>query len=274
MQQEELENTAAGTEMSFGEHLGELRRVLVKAAIVFGIAFIVLFMMKGIVLDLIFAPLTREFPTNVFFDWLAGYTGVDALRINQMDVELYNNRMAGQFSLHVKSSIIGALVLTFPFLIWQLWTFVRPALLLATQVKCRRIVWEISMWFFIGFFFGYFCIAPLAVNFLTGYEVSPTIKNIIDVSSYMSIVMGVSFAAALIFQLPLLVRLLANIGLMKAEFMRKYRRMAVAVLLVISALITPPDIFSQILIFVPLYCLYEYGITIAAKIEKRQAAQN
>lgn len=268
MEDESLDTAA---EMSFGEHLVELRRLLVRAAILFGVVAIVLFIYKGIILDIIFAPLEPDFASNRFFDWLATYTGIDALRINQTGVDLYNNRMAGQFSLHIKSSIIGALVISFPYIVFQLWQFVRPALSVETQAKCRRIVWEISMWFFIGLLFGYYCISPLAVNFLTSYEVSPTIKNIIDVSSFMSTVMGVSFAAALIFQLPLMVRLLANIGLMKASLMRKYRKIAVAVLLVISALITPPDVFSQILIFVPLYGLYEYGIRIADRIELRKA---
>lgn len=267
----EQQDPESKNEMSFGEHILELRQLLVKAAILFAVVAVVLFIFKGVVLDLIFAPISSDFATNRFFDWLSGYTGIDAMRINQSNVELYNNRMAGQFSLHVKSSIIGSLVLTFPYIIWQLWTFVRPALEPATQLKCKKIVWEISMWFFIGLLFGYYCISPLAVNFLTGYEVSPTIKNIIDVSSFMSTVMGVSFAAALIFQLPLLVRLLSNLGLMKAALMRKYRREALVGLLIISALITPPDLFSQILIFVPLYALYEYGITIAVKIEKRKA---
>ncbi|CDN31414.1 Twin-arginine translocation protein TatC [Mucinivorans hirudinis] len=270
-EQEDLEQ--GGAEMTFTEHIVELRRLLVRAAILFGLVAIIFFMMKGVVVDWVFAPMSPDFPTNRFFDWLAGITDVDALRINQTTVELYNNKMAGQFSLHIRSSVIGALVVTFPYIIYQLWSFVKPALSDVVRSQTKRIVWEVSMWFFIGFFFGYYCISPLAANFLIGYEVSPTVQNIIDVSSYMSTVMGVSFAAALIFQLPLLVRLLSSIGLMKAEFMRKYRKVAAAVLLVLSAIITPPDVFSQVLIFIPLYLLYEYGITIAVKIEKRKAEQ-
>lgn len=267
------ESHSTTLEMSFGEHIMEFRRVMVKAAVVFLIVAIVLFALQGVILDIIFAPLSPDFISNRFFDWLAGVTHVDALRINQTGVELFNNRMAGQFMLHVKSSIIGALIISFPYIIRQLWVFIKPALSDELQRKCRRIVWDISIWFFIGLLFGYYAIAPLTVDFLTSYTVSDTIKNIIDVSSYMSTVMGVSFAAALIFQLPLLVRLLANIGLMRAELMRKYRKFAVVGLLFLSAIITPPDVFSQILIFVPMYALYEYGIIIAARIEKRKAQQ-
>ena len=121
--------------------------------------------------------------------------------------------------------------------------------------------------------FGYYVIAPLAINFLGNYSVSSEIKNIIDVGSYMSTVLGVTFAAALAFQLPLLIRLLATLGLITSSTMRQYRKIAVVALLVFAAIITPPDIVSQILIFVPCYALYEYGITIAQRIEVRKAKE-
>jgi sec-independent protein translocase protein TatC len=121
--------------------------------------------------------------------------------------------------------------------------------------------------------FGYYVIAPLAINFLGNYEVSDQINNIIEVNSFMSTVMGTSFAAAVAFQLPLLIRLLATIGIMTAEGMRQYRKIAVVVLLVFAAIITPPDVVSQVLIFVPCYALYEYGIRIAAKIEAQKAKE-
>jgi sec-independent protein translocase protein TatC len=121
--------------------------------------------------------------------------------------------------------------------------------------------------------FGYFVIAPLAVNFLGNYQVSDQISNIIDVSSFMTTVISVSFAAAIAFQLPLLIRLLASIGLVTSDGMRQYRKVAVAALLIFAAVITPPDVVSQCLIFVPCYILYEYGIGIAERIEKRRAKE-
>lgn len=257
-------------EMTFGEHLDELRKILIRVALVFALLFIVLFTMKGVVLKVVFAPITPEFPTNKLFTWLATAMGSDTLNIHPENVQLFNNKMAGQFMLHIKSSVVGALVVAFPFLIWQLWLFVKPALPPHQRKQSIRYVLETPIWFILGLLFGYYVIAPLAINFLGNYSVSEEISNIIDVGSYMSTVLGVTFAAALAFQLPLLIRLLATIGLITSESMRQYRKVAVVALLVFAAIITPPDVVSQILIFVPCYALYEYGITIAKHIEARK----
>ena len=258
-------------EMTFGEHLDEIRKILVRVALVFALLFIVLFSMKGIVLDVVFAPIRETFPTNRLFAWLAQLMNSDALNIHPENVELFNNKMAGQFMLHIKSSVIGAFIIAFPYLIWELWLFVKPALPPHQRKQSIRYVIETPIWFIMGLMFGYFVIAPLAVNFLGNYQVSDQISNIIDVSSFMTTVISVSFAAAIAFQLPLLIRLLASIGLVTADGMRQYRKVAVVALLVFAAVITPPDVVSQCLIFVPCYILYEYGIGIAERIEKRRA---
>lgn len=260
-------------EMTFGEHLDELRRILMRALAVFGVCFVVLFALKGAVVDVVFAPLSPEFPTNRFFGWLAAETGSETLNIHPENVSLYNTRMAGQFMLHIKSSLVGALIVAFPVLVWQLWIFVKPALPPERRRQSLRYVLEIPVWFVLGILFGYYTIAPLAVNFLGNYQTSAAISNIIDVDSYIGTVLGVTFAAALAFQLPLLIRLLATIGIVGSESMRKYRKMAVIVLLVFSAIITPPDVISQLLIFIPCYGLYEYGIIIAARIESHRAKE-
>ena len=259
--------------MTFGEHLDEVRKILVRVALIFALLFIVLFSMKGIVLDVVFAPIRETFPTNRLFAWLAQLMNSDALNIHPENVELFNNKMAGQFMLHIKSSIIGAFIIAFPYLIWELWLFVKPALPPHRRRQSIRYVIETPIGFILGLMFGYFVIAPLAVNFLGNYQVSDQISNIIDVSSFMTTVISVSFAAAIAFQLPLLIRLLASIGLVTADGMRQYRKVAVVALLVFAAVITPPDVVSQCLIFVPCYILYEYGIGIAERIEKRRAKE-
>ena len=259
--------------MTFGEHLDEVRKILVRVALIFALLFIVLFSMKGIVLDVVFAPIRETFPTNRLFAWLAQLMNSDALNIHPENVELFNNKMAGQFLLHIKSSIIGAFIIAFPYLIWELWLFVKPALPPHRRRQSIRYVIETPIWFILGLMFGYFVIAPLAVNFLGNYQVSDQISNIIDVSSFMTTVISVSFAAAIAFQLPLLIRLLASIGLVTSDGMRQYRKIAVVALLVFAAVITPPDVVSQCLIFVPCYILYEYGIGIAERIEKRRAKE-
>ena len=258
-------------EMTFGEHLDEVRKILVRVAIIFTLLFIVLFSLKGIVLDIVFAPIRETFPTNRFFAWLAELVGSEALDINPENVELFNNKMAGQFLLHIKSSIVGAFIVAFPYLIWELWLFVKPALPPHQRKRSIRYVMETPIWFVMGLLFGYYIISPLAINFLGNYQVSDQISNIIDVSSFMTTVISVSFAAAVAFQLPLLIRLLATMGIVSSSGMRQYRKVAAVALLIFAAIITPPDIISQCLIFVPCYILYEYGIGIAERIEKRRA---
>ncbi len=263
-----------GAEMTFGEHLDELRKILIRVALIFSVLFIVFFILKGIVLDIVFAPIRPEFPTNRLFTWLAAVLNSETLNIHPENVELFNNKMAGQFMLHIKSSIVGAFVVAFPYLIWELWLFVKPALPPYQRKQSIRYVVETPVWFIIGLLFGYYVISPLAINFLGNYTVSDQISNIIDVGSFMSTVLGVSFAGAIAFQLPLLIRLLATLGIIGSESMRQYRKLAVVVLLIFSAVITPPDVVSQILIFVPCYALYEYGIRIARRIEiQREKAE-
>ncbi|MBE6221144.1 MAG: twin-arginine translocase subunit TatC [Rikenellaceae bacterium] len=260
-------------EMTFGEHLDEIRKILVRVALVFALLFIVLFAMKGIVLDVVFAPIRETFPTNRLFNLLADLMGSDTLRIHPDNVELFNNKMAGQFMLHIKSSFIGAFIIAFPYLIWELWLFVKPALPAQQRKQSIRYAIETPLWFVMGLLFGYYIIAPLAINFLGNYQVSDQISNIIDVSSFLTTVMSVSFAAAVAFQLPLLIRLLATMGILTSQGMRQYRKVAVAALLIFAAIITPPDIVSQVLIFFPCYALYEYGIRIAGRIEARRAKE-
>ena len=260
-------------EMTFGEHLDELRKILMRVICIFGALFCVLFALKGIVLDVVLAPILENFPTNRLFNFMAEMMGSEALRISPDNVELYNTKMAGQFLLHIKSSLVGAFVIAFPYLIWELWLFVKPALPPHQRKKSFRYVLETPVWFLMGLFFGYFIIAPLAINFLGNYQVSEQINNIIGVDSFMNTVISVSFAAAIAFQLPLLIRLLATMGIVTSEGMRQYRKVAVAALLIFAAIITPPDVVSQVLIFVPCYVLYEYGIGIAARIEAVRAKE-
>ena len=260
-------------EMTFGEHLDELRKILMRVICIFGALFCVLFALKGIVLDVVLAPILENFPTNRFFNYMAEMMGSEALRISPDNVELYNTKMAGQFLLHIKSSLVGAFIIAFPYLIWELWLFVKPALPPHQRKKSFRYVLETPVWFLMGLLFGYFIIAPLAINFLGNYQVSEQINNIIGVDSFMNTVISVSFAAAIAFQLPLLIRLLATMGIVTSEGMRQYRKVAVAALLIFAAIITPPDVVSQVLIFVPCYVLYEYGIGIAARIEAIRAKE-
>ena len=266
------EDESEDIQMTFGEHLDELRKVLMHIGIAFILLFIALFtFFKGDIINIVFYPSESDFITNRLFAKLADWIGTEALRINANPLQIYNTKIAGQFMLHIKASAVGALVIAFPYIIGQLWGFVQPALSTNMKRRTRLIVWKIVFWFFLGVAFSYFIIAPLGINFLANYEANGSIQNIIDVSSYVSTVLGVCLAAGLVFQLPLLIRLLASIGIVSSAWLRKNRKIAIVVILALSALITPPDIISQLLIFVPFYILYEYGISIAKNIEKQNA---
>ena len=178
--------------------------------------------------------------------------------------------MSGQFSTHITTSIFAGFVLAFPYVFWELWRFIRPALH-ANEIKMARgIVFFSSVLFLFGILFGYYIIAPLSVNFLGSYQVSSVVSNQISLTSFMTTVTTVSFANGIIFELPILVYFLTKIGLLTPSFMRIYRRHAMVLILVLSAIITPPDITSQILVSLPLIVLYEISISISKRVIKNQ----
>lgn len=257
--------------MDLSGHLGELRqRVIVSVGAVLVFA-VVAFILKDTLIDIIFAPSQPDFVINSWLHSLSQKFALPSLSINQGDFSVINTKMAGQFNLHIKASIFSGIVLGMPILLWQLWGFVAPAVGEVTQRKFSWLVFKSLILFFFGLCFGYFCISPLAVNFLANYNFSDNIINYIEVSSYLSTVLNISFAASFIFQLPYLVLILSKVGVLSSSFMKRNRKIAVIVIFIFSAVITPPDIFSQILIALPFYLLYEFSISIAKREENRRA---
>lgn len=261
-------------EMTFFDHVDALRKPLMRSAFVVVVVIIGAFFCKDFFINtILFGPQMPDFPTNILLDRLADITGINDLRINQTDYNMVNTVMAGQFNLHLKVSIITAIVVTVPYFLWEVWCFVRPALTEAERRGSHMFVVAVSSCFIVGLLFGYYIITPLTINFLANYSASPEIVNMIDVNSYLSTVINVSLACAALFQLPLLVYFLANMGLLTSAFMRRYRRHAIIVLVILSAIITPPDIFSLVLVVLPLLALYEFSIRIAARLERKKAAE-
>lgn len=258
-------------EMTFGEHLEELRKILMRVVIVFVILFIVMFAVSNIWLKILMGPQNADFPTYQFLAWMGDVLGSEALKISPDNFELINTRMAGQFLLDMKCAFIGSLIVALPYLLFELWLFVKPAIPLHLRRKCMRYTIETPVWFMGGLLFGYFVIVPLTINFLTHYSVDAPIANMITPDSLISTVMGVAMAGGITFLLPMFVRLIATMGLITADTMRQYRRHAAVALLIFAAIITPPDIFSQVLIFIPCYFMYELGIRIAARIDAQRA---
>ena len=259
---------------TFGDHLEALKPHLIRSAAAFVVLLIVAFVCKGILVDtVLFGPLNPRFPTNRFIAAVAEQLGRSTVAAGSEALTLVNTSMAGQFNLHIKISFFTALVLTLPYTLWELWRFVRPALTQRELHACRYLTLSVSACFFAGVAFGYFVIAPVTVSFLSRYDVSAAVVNMVDANSYLSTVVTVTLACGVVFQLPLLIRLLSRAGLVTAAFLRRYRRHAFLMLTLLSAIITPPDVVSTIIIVIPLYALYELGISIAALNDRNNDAK-
>ena len=259
--------------MTFGDHLDALRPHLLRSVAAFVVLLAAAFAFKSVLVDdVLFGPADPDFPTNRMLDAAARLIGMPRPDAGEA-LTLVSTSMAGQFNLHLKISFFAALILAFPYVVWELWRFVKPALRPDELRACRFLTLSVSACFFAGTAFGYAVIAPVTVGFLSRYDVSPAVVNMIDANSYLATVVNVTLACGLVFQLPLTVRFLARAGVVTAAFLRRCRRHAFLLLTLLAAIITPPDIVSTILIVMPLYGLYELGIAIAAGIERKAAAQ-
>lgn len=261
------------SEMSFLEHLEVLRWHLIRSLIVIVVIAVVAFIFHDFIFDrIILAPKTPDFFTNVMLCSLGNWVGVPALCINSEPFEVINIYMAGQFTTHIMVSLIAGLILSFPYLFFEFWTFLRPALYSKEKRYAQGAVFFSSLLFMMGVLFGFYLIVPLSVHFLGSYNVSEQVSNQINLVSYISTVSSVTLASGIIFELPVLVYFLTKIGLVTPVFLKKYRRHSIIIILALAAIITPPDIFSQVLVCLPLIILYEIGIKISAGILKRQDA--
>ncbi len=256
-------------EMSFLQHLEVLRKHLIRAIIAIGVFTTFAFINKDFVFKLIFAPKYPDFITNHIFYKLSKITGINSLQINNKTFEIININMSGQLMSHIWVSIIVGIIISMPYVIWELWKFVKPALHQSEQKHVSGIVFYLSILFIIGVLFGYYLITPLSINFLSSYSISNDVVNQININSYMSSVSTITLASGLVFELPIIVYILSKLNLLTPKIMHKYRKHAYVVLLIISAIITPPDIFSQILICIPLVLLYEVGIIISSRVNKQ-----
>jgi len=265
------EKTSDG-EMTFLQHLEELRWHIIRSLVAVVAGAIIAFIFKNIILDqIILAPNTPHFITNRLLCQLAELVHVPALCINQDPVELISIKMSGQFTTHINISLVAGLIIAFPYIFWEFWSFFQPALYDKERKYARGAVTTASLLFLTGVLFGYFIISPLSINFLGSYRVSNLVTNQINITSYIGSVTSVALSAGITFELPIVVFFLARIGVITPAFMRKYRRHAIVLVLVMAAVITPPDIFSLILVTIPLILLYEVSIFIAARVVRKRA---
>ncbi len=269
---EKIKGESSEGEMSFLQHLEELRWHIIRSLVAVVAGAIIAFMFKNIIFDhVILAPNTPNFITNRLLCQLADIVHVPALCINQNPVNLISIKMSGQFTTHINISLVTGLIIAFPYIFWEFWSFFRPALYDKERKYARGAVTMASLLFMMGILFGYFIISPLSINFLGSYRVSNLVTNQINITSYIGSVTSVALAAGIAFELPIVVFFLARIGVITPKFMRTYRKHALVVVLILAAVITPPDIFSQILVSLPLILLYEVSIFIAARVVRKRA---
>ena len=264
-------NKKPEAEMSFLEHLEELRWHIVRSAGAVMLFAIVAFVMKEFIFDtIILRPRLPEFWTNRMLAKLGDLVGSDALKINQVPLKMQSIKIAGQFSTHIMVSIIAGLIVASPVVFYEFWRFIKPALYENEQKYASGAVFFTSVLFLLGVLFGYFLIVPLSIHFLGTYQVSSEVENTINLRSYIGSVTSISLAAGVVFLLPIFSFFLSKVGILTPQFMKTYRKHAYVVMLLLSAIITPPDIFSQIMVCFPLVFLYEIGIMISKRVVKKR----
>ncbi len=261
-------NTTGG-EMSFLDHLEDLRWHVVRSVIAMVVFTTIGFLgMNFIFREILLAPMRDDFWTYRTLCQMG-----ESFCISGINFQMQNRTMTGQFMMHIKSAMVVGLCCSFPYIVWELWRFIKPGLYNKEQKATRGAVFFVSMLFFMGILFGYYVIVPLSFNFLINYKIDESIPNVIDLTNYISLLCAMVLGSGVMFQLPVLIFVLSKIGIVNPTLMRKYRRHAVVVIFILAAIITPsPDFFTQTVVAVPLLILYELSIFISASVHKAKQA--
>ncbi|WP_452597901.1 twin-arginine translocase subunit TatC [Pontimicrobium sp. MEBiC01747] len=267
-------------EMSFLDHLEDLRWHLIRICIAIVLCGSIAFVCKSFIFDVIlFGPSKMNFPTYEWLCKVAQTVGIEDTTFcgEEFPFDIQSRTMAGQFSAHIWTSIFAGFIIAFPYVMYQLWKFVSPGMRTNERKNSRGFIIVSSLLFFIGVLFGYYIITPLSINFLGSYMVSSQVENNFDLSSYIGLLRASVIASGFIFELPIVIYFLTKVGLVTPEFLRKYRKFALVIVLIFSAIITPPDVASQIIVAIPVLILYEVSIYISKfviKAQNRKAKKN
>ncbi len=259
-------------EMSFLDHLEVLRWTLIRSTLFIFVFGLIAFIFKDFIFDeIILKPKDPDFFTYRFMCSLSKKFGAeDGLCINEIPFVVQSRTMSGQFNAHVWTAIAVGFIMAFPFIIWEIWKFIKPGLYDNEKKYARVFIFVSSVLFFVGVLFGYYIITPLSVNFLGSYRVAEEVKNNIDLASYISLIKSSCLASGFIFELPVIVYFLTKLGLITPEFLKEKKKYAIVLVLILSAVITPPDVISQVIVFIPLYILYEFSILISKIVYKKE----
>ncbi|MGY6520496.1 MAG: twin-arginine translocase subunit TatC [Mongoliitalea sp.] len=260
--------------MSFLDHLEQLRWHLLRSVAAILVFTVAAFLAKSIVFGkIILGPSRVDFFTYRMLCELAEIFNTPVLCITELPFILQSRQMTGQFSMHITSSLVVGIIASFPYIFWEVWRFISPGLYAKERQAARGAVFFVSLLFFLGTLFGYYILTPISVNFLANYQLDPTISNEFDITSYVGTLSMLVLASAIMFQLPMVIYFLSMSGLVSAAMLKTYRRHSIVVILILAAVITPPDVISQILIAMPILVLYEAGIQIAKRLEKKRAQE-
>ena len=270
-------------EMSFFDHLETLRWHLIRSALAIVLFAIVAFVFYREIFDgIVMAPAHTNFWTyrmmcNIggFLQSLTSWFDAKSFCVKDIKLNLLNTELAGQFTLQINSSIMIGITLGIPYILFELWKFIKPALHEKERRSASGFVFYSSILFALGVMFGYYVVTPLAVKFLVSYTVSDSIQNLFSIDSYISTVTTLTLASGVAFQLPILVAILSNLGILTPKFMRDKRRYAIVIILILAAFITPtPDALTMLVVAAPLLLLYELSIRVAVIAEKRRNKRN
>lgn len=257
-------------EMSFLDHLEQLRWHIVRAVAAILVGAIVMFALKDIVFEhIIFAPKQDSFITYRLFCMISEATCFYPPKFNLVAIQ-----MGEQFFIHIKVSLFLGFIVAFPYIFWEVWKFIKPGLYDQEKKAASGIVFICSFLFILGVLFGYYVITPFAINFLAGYSVGVDTISSPSLESYVSYLTMFTMPTGLVFELPIVVLFLSKVGLVTPQLMRKFRKHAVIFILIMSAMITPPDAMSQFLIGIPIFILYEVGIQISKRVLKAKKMKN
>jgi len=262
--------SGAKAEMSFFEHLDELRGHLFKSAIAVTLGAILMAIYnKLIVKNILMGPTHQDFFTYRLLYKVSQHLGLgNKLSMSPIHVRMQSTEVAGQFGVYFNIILIGGFILAFPYVFRQFWKFIRPALTTKELKNSRGVIFWVSLLFFIGVLFGYFVVAPYTINFFSNFSLDDNIENIWTIASYFNTIVPLILGAGLAFQLPLVVFFLAKVGVVSAQYLRRVRKYAILIMLIVTGIITPPDMLSQIICTVPLVVLYEISILLCVKVEK------
>ena len=261
-------------DMSFLGHLEVLRWTLVRSSLAILAFGMVAFVMKDFIFNqILLSPKDPSFFTYRFLCSVSRKLGTDGLCIEEIPFIVQSRTMAGQFSAHIWTSIAFGFIMAFPYIIWEVWKFIKPALYENEKKHARSFILVTSFLFFMGILFGYYVITPLSINFLGSYRVADEVKNNFDLSSYTGLLKASCLSAGFIFELPIIVYFLTKMGLVTPEFLKEYRKYALVLVLILAAIITPPDIISQVIVAIPMVILYEVSIKISRFIIRKQEAE-